>query len=145
LVSNRSEPFDEMSVSLEPPEHFEFILPAADVVWRQPDPRLLAATLRASAASRALHDPEGALQYGAERGPAGLLERLAAFLTRQTGVSTPARRLMITAGVSQTLDLICTVFTEPGDVVLVESTVPPRTSRAVVARLLGMESDLEVG
>jgi UDP-N-acetyl-D-mannosaminuronic acid dehydrogenase len=34
---------------------------------------------------------------------------------------------------------------DPGDVVLVESTVPPRTSRAVVARLLGMESDLSVG
>lgn len=85
-----------------------------------PDPRLLPATLLEAAASRALQDPEGALQYGAERGPAGLLEGLASFLTHQTGVTTPAERLMVTAGTSQALDLICTVFTEPGDVVLVE-------------------------
>lgn len=85
-----------------------------------PDPRLLPATLLDAAASRALQDPEGALQYGAERGPAGLLEGLASFLTHQTGVTTPAGRLMVTAGASQALDLICTVFTEPGDVVLVE-------------------------
>lgn len=85
-----------------------------------PDPRLLPASLVEWAVARALRDPEGALQYGAERGPAGFLEELASFLTHQTGVTTPAERLMVTGGTSQALDLVCTMFTEPGDVVLVE-------------------------
>ena len=45
---------------------------------------------------------------------------LARFLTHETGVDTQPDNLMLTAGSSQALDMICLAFTEPGDTVLIE-------------------------
>ena len=45
---------------------------------------------------------------------------LARFLTHETGVDTQPDHLMLTAGSSQALDMICLAFTEPGDTVLIE-------------------------
>ena len=60
------------------------------------------------------------LQYGAEWGDGHLRQELAAFLTEQYGVPVTPEALFISGGVSQALDLVCAMFTRPGDVILVE-------------------------
>jgi DNA-binding transcriptional MocR family regulator len=60
------------------------------------------------------------LQYGAEQGDGYFREALAAFLTQTHGFTAHSDRLFVTAGASQALDLICTLFVEPGTTVCVE-------------------------
>lgn len=77
---------------------------------------------------RALHtalqrDGELALSYGAAQGPGRLIALLCERLGRLDGTHLAPERLLITGGVSQALDLFCTVCTQPGDSVLVESPV----------------------
>jgi len=62
-----------------------------------------------------------AMSYGAEQGPGRLIEQLCARLGRLETVAPPPDQMMITGGVSQALDMLCTLLTRPGDVVLVES------------------------
>jgi 2-aminoadipate transaminase len=64
-----------------------------------------------------------ALSYGAEQGPGCLIEQLRARLERLEGVTPPSEQVMITGGVSQALDMLCTLLTRPGEMVLVESPV----------------------
>jgi 2-aminoadipate transaminase len=84
--------------------------PSADLL-----PRALLASMRSVLAAADVSP----LQYGAEAGDARLREALAAFLTAQ-GARTRPERLFITAGASQALSLLCTLFARPGDRVLVE-------------------------
>ncbi|MGM0674355.1 MAG: aminotransferase class I/II-fold pyridoxal phosphate-dependent enzyme, partial [Spirochaetota bacterium] len=60
------------------------------------------------------------LQYGYEQGTRTFREALAGFLERATGTTVDARQLFVSGGVSQALDLLCSLFTQPGDLVLVE-------------------------
>ncbi|WP_135229950.1 PLP-dependent aminotransferase family protein [Deinococcus fonticola] len=66
------------------------------------------------------------LQYGFEWGDGFLRTELAAFLTREyslnqeDGLPVQAEDLFISGGVSQALDLICAMLTEPGDTIIVE-------------------------
>lgn len=60
------------------------------------------------------------LNYGLEAGDAFFREALAEFLTPRYGYDLTAVDLLVTAGASSALDLICTLFTQPGDLVLVE-------------------------
>jgi len=60
------------------------------------------------------------LQYGAEPGDGYFRTELARFLSRHDPFELEPDSLFITNGVSQALDLICTVFTQPGQVVFVE-------------------------
>jgi 2-aminoadipate transaminase len=93
-----------------------------DFSWGHPDLALLPAGDIAGAAGQALADAGGAaLSYGAEQGPGRLLEQLAAWLARDEGAAPPLDQLMITGGVSQALDMLCTVLTRPGDAILVQS------------------------
>ena len=62
-----------------------------------------------------------ALAYGAEQGPRRLIEQVCARLDRLEGAAPTPEQVMVTGGVSQALDLLCTLLTRPGDVVLVES------------------------
>jgi DNA-binding transcriptional MocR family regulator len=92
--------------------------------WGNPDADLLPAGSLARAAGVALElRGRQALSYGAEQGPGRLIEALQEWLVRQEGASPPVQQFFVTGGVSQALDLICTLFTRPGDVVLVESPV----------------------
>jgi len=92
--------------------------------WGHPDLSLLPVAGMAQAAELALtRDGPHALSYGAEQGPGCLIEQLATWLTRRAGVAPRPEELFITGGVSQALDLLCTLLTQPGDVVLVESPV----------------------
>jgi 2-aminoadipate transaminase len=60
------------------------------------------------------------LQYGAEQGDGRFRLGLADFLTRGYGFPVDADRLFVTNGISNALDLICTLFTHPGDTIFVE-------------------------
>jgi len=60
------------------------------------------------------------LQYGAEQGSGPFREGLAQWLTEISDYQVDPGCLMTTAGASSALDLLCTLDTEPGDVVFVE-------------------------
>ena len=60
------------------------------------------------------------LQYGAEQGDGYFRLALADFLSKGYGFSVDADSLFVTAGISSGLDLICALFTRPGDVIFVE-------------------------
>ncbi len=60
------------------------------------------------------------LQYGAEQGDGYFRAALAEFLSRGYGLAVDADKLLVTSGASGGLDLVCTLFTRPGDTILVE-------------------------
>lgn len=60
------------------------------------------------------------LQYGAEQGHGPFRESLAGFLTRGYGFSVNPESLFISSGASSALDLICTLYTQPGDIIFTE-------------------------
>ncbi len=60
------------------------------------------------------------LNYGFEQGDGRFRHALAQFLSTGYGFPVTAADLMVTNGASQGLDLICTLFTRPGDTVFVE-------------------------
>jgi 2-aminoadipate transaminase len=60
------------------------------------------------------------LQYGAEQGDGNFRLALAQFLTSGYGSQVDPEGLFITNGISNALDQICTLFTQPGDIIFVE-------------------------
>lgn len=76
--------------------------------------------LRQAAQHRLSQGDPSILQYGAELGDARFRADLARFLGQHYGFAVEPETLLVTAGVSQALDLVCTTFTQPGQVVLVE-------------------------
>ena len=60
------------------------------------------------------------LNYGAEYGDGYFRIALADFLAQGYGLPVDPERLFITNGISNGLDQICTLFTQPGDVIFVE-------------------------
>ncbi|MGI8517635.1 MAG: PLP-dependent aminotransferase family protein [Acidimicrobiia bacterium] len=87
----------------------------------QPDDSVLPVELmgRAAAAAFATGDPD-LLQYGADYGNGAHRLALAEFLTDGYGFPVDPEWLLTSNGNSQALNLVCTVFTHPGDVVIVE-------------------------
>jgi 2-aminoadipate transaminase len=95
-----------------------------EFAWGHPDLALLPVAGLADAAVLALRqDGPEALAYGAEQGPGRLIEQLRAHLAGQESLAPPADEIMITGGVSQALDMLCTLLTRPGDPILVQSPV----------------------
>jgi DNA-binding transcriptional MocR family regulator len=87
----------------------------------QPAMALLPLDLLRRAALHRLEQPQrGLLQYGLEQGDGFFRRALSQFLTSGYGYDVYPEELFITNGVSQALDLICTLFTRPGDVIFVE-------------------------
>ena len=87
----------------------------------QPDPALLPLTaLRQAATHRLAKDDPSLLAYGAEQGNEYFRIALAEFLTKNYGTPVEPNELFVTPGVSQGLDLVCTLFSQPGDTFLVE-------------------------
>jgi len=60
------------------------------------------------------------LQYGLQQGDAHLRRELAGFLTQAYNNAVGPESLLVTGGISQALDLICTLLTRPGDTIIVE-------------------------
>lgn len=60
------------------------------------------------------------LQYGAEQGDGYFRLALSGFLSRGYGFQAAPENLFVTTGISNGLDLLCTLFTETGDTIFVE-------------------------
>jgi len=82
--------------------------------------------LRKAAAGRLRGADRSYLQYGYEQGDSRFRLLLAGFLSRSYGpraggaAEVSPEELFVSGGASQALDLICSLFTRPGDLVLVE-------------------------
>ena len=76
--------------------------------------------LRQAAENQLARTDPSFLAYGAEQGNGYFRIALAKFLSQQYRLPVAAEDLFITAGASQGLDLICTLFTRPGDTIFVE-------------------------
>ena len=97
---------------------------AADVInfgVGQPNFEILPTELMHRAAEHRLsqRDPSY-LNYGFEQGDGLLREALARFLTPAYGFSVEAAQLILSVGATQAIDMICSNFTQPGDVIFVE-------------------------
>ena len=62
----------------------------------------------------------GILQYGMQQGNEDFRSSLAQFLSVQYREAVDPDHLFITSGISQALDIICALHTQPGDIVIVE-------------------------
>ncbi|MCP4428866.1 MAG: PLP-dependent aminotransferase family protein [Chloroflexi bacterium] len=76
--------------------------------------------LRRAANHRLSQDDASLLNYGRNPGSGRFRAALADFLTRNYREPVAPASLFLTAGASQALGLICHVFTQPGDTLLVE-------------------------
>jgi len=105
------------------PDAQHFMRPGiVEFTWGHPDLALFPTEGLAQAAARALaRDDRAELCYGAVQGPGCLIEQLCAWLGQREGRAIPQERIFIAGGLSQGLDLLCTLYTRPGDAILVES------------------------
>lgn len=86
-----------------------------------PGDALLPRTLMQTAAAQRLSQLDASLlQYGLEQGDGYFRHALAGFLSRRYAAPVAMDHLFVSSGASQALDLICTLYTQPGDVVFVE-------------------------
>ena len=76
--------------------------------------------LRRAAEDRLAQKDPSFLQYGAEQGDGNFRLALADYLSQKYGITVASASLFITNGVSGGLDLLCSLFTNPGDTILVE-------------------------
>jgi 2-aminoadipate transaminase len=87
-----------------------------------PDPATFPVADLKRAADRVLRErPELALQYGPEQGYGPLIDYLRAKLAREEQLELERSQIMLVGGSAQALDHVCSLFTKPGDVVLVEA------------------------
>lgn len=87
----------------------------------QPQPKLLPRELMQRAAQATLeHKDYSLLNYGPGAGDKAYLEALASYLSRGYGTAVQPDSLFTTNGASAALELICSVFTKPGDTIFVE-------------------------
>ena len=88
----------------------------------EPDPTLLPVDIIESSAAEVLRElGPGAIAYGQRSGPLALRRAIASRIAAREGRDVPETGVYVTGGNSQALDLILTVFTSPGDLVLVET------------------------
>ncbi|MCA9975249.1 MAG: PLP-dependent aminotransferase family protein, partial [Anaerolineales bacterium] len=76
--------------------------------------------LRRAAAQRLQEEGTEWLSYGYEQGDGRFRQALSRLLSRAYHFSVSPADLMVTNGASQGLDLICTLFTQPGNTIFVE-------------------------
>ncbi|UCF98049.1 MAG: PLP-dependent aminotransferase family protein [Spirochaetaceae bacterium] len=92
-----------------------------DLAIGHPSPSLLPLQLvRRSTEQQLATDFTPYLQYGYEPGDGHFRVALAEFLRRHYCLPVSEEELFVSGGVSQALDLLCTVYTKPGDTILVE-------------------------
>jgi 2-aminoadipate transaminase len=91
-------------------------------IYGLPDPTTFPAAALGELAGRVLRQrPELALQYGPEQGYGPLIDYVRARLAREEGLAIARPQIMLSGGSAQALDHVCTLLTQPGDVVLVEA------------------------
>jgi 2-aminoadipate transaminase len=95
---------------------------AISLIYGLPDPESFPAQdLRRAAGEVLRQRPELALQYGPEQGYGPLIDFLRARLAREEELDVERPQIMLCGGSAQALDHICTLFTRPGDIALVEA------------------------
>jgi aspartate/methionine/tyrosine aminotransferase len=95
------------------------------------EPDFTAPPLVQEAAQRAIRD--GVTQYSPALGLPALRERISHWYRDRLGVQVPAARIVITAGASAALHLICLALIEPGDEVLMADPGYPCNRHFVMA------------
>ena len=109
-----------MSISLP---DVQYVLRPGVIEFRSghPDLALLPAAGLLQAAQIVFEREAGqALSYGAEQGPGRLIAQLCSWLAREENRAPPPQQVMITGGSSQALDMLCKLFTKPGQIALVQ-------------------------
>lgn len=110
-----------------------------------PDPASLPHDGIAAATNRAMTTHgEWPLQYGPTFGYAGLLDLLVEKLGRDQGIACGRENLILTAGGSQALGLLCDLFLDPGDTLLSEAPTwagAVRTFKNVGAQIASVPVD----
>jgi DNA-binding transcriptional MocR family regulator len=109
---------------LDAPQSTQMVLREGFVefTWGQPDPDLLPVAAMRRATEAALKEfGADVLGYGAANGAGPLLAWARDRMQQREGVSVTFDEIIGTAGNSDAVDQICTLFTRPGDVALVES------------------------
>jgi 2-aminoadipate transaminase len=87
-----------------------------------PDPAIFPAEdLRVAADEVLRNRAELALQYGPEQGYGPLIDYIRHRLTVEEDLDLERDSIMLTGGSAQALDHLCSLFTLPGDIVLVET------------------------
>jgi len=76
--------------------------------------------IREAAQLRLSQDDNSFLQYGSEQGDGHFRLALADFLNKGYNFDVKPEGLFVTNGISNALDLICTLFTKAGDTIFVE-------------------------
>ena len=76
--------------------------------------------IREAAQLRLSQDDNSFLQYGAEQGDERFRLALAGFLSKGYSFKVSPESIFVTNGISNALDLICTLFTQAGDTIFVE-------------------------
>jgi DNA-binding transcriptional MocR family regulator len=110
--------FDPSLVALRGPLDPNLI----DLGYGYPDPALLPVEAMQRASAEALRRfGSNMLSYGANAGPTPLLDWLRVRLGGYDGRTPAPDEVMTTPGNSGALDQLLTLFTQPGDVILVES------------------------
>ncbi len=107
------------------PNTAQFQRPAAPGVLNmssgQPDPRTFPVDDLIAATDRVLHrEADRALQYAGRQGYEGLRQEMVEHLWTRERLKVSADDMIITAGSSQALALICEVLLDPGDAVVVD-------------------------
>lgn len=103
------------TAQIQVPENF------IDLGRGDPGFNLLPLNLFHSAAQQRLSQGDNEfLQYGTEQGDGYFRMALANFLSQKYGFNVDIETLFVTSGISSALDLICTLFTKPGDTIFVE-------------------------
>ena len=91
-------------------------------IYGLPDPATFPVVDLRRAADRVLRErPELALQYGPEQGYGPLIDYLRAKIAREEQLELERSQITLGGGSAQSLDHLCTLFTKPGDIVLVEA------------------------
>ena len=102
--------------------NFDFPSDRIDLSIGQPGTSLLPLALLAQAAEHCLNrDNSYILAYGAEQGNWYFHNVLAGFLSEHYEHRVDPDHLFTTTGISQGLDFICGLFTQPGDTIFVEN------------------------
>jgi 2-aminoadipate transaminase len=110
-----------------------------------PDPKCMPTKAMGAAAVRAMEkNGQWALQYGAAAGYDGLVEQLLIKLKRDNGVDVRPENVLITAGASQAIDLVCDALVDPGDTIISEEPAflgALRLFNAHQAKIVGIPMD----
>ncbi len=92
------------------------------LVYGLPDPSTFPSDDLRRAADEVLRTHSAlALQYGPEQGYGPLIDYIRQRLASEEGLEIERQHITLTGGSAQAIDHICTLFTTPGDIVLVEA------------------------